>query len=586
MRRELIILIVLAIGFLQVGCEQRPIDVAPGVSHGTWHTIEADRSQMLYEVIGISDTDVYAAQGLGRVLHFDGDDWSRMEDLPEELSDIWTSPSAGVYATGRYRVYRLENDSWTEIYKHDEGWLREIWASSPDDIHVGASNGMVHFDGSTWTWLPETGDFDAFEIWGNSPTDVYAVGDRGLIAHYNGVEWTVIQHNQPYWFRSVWGSESTDVYAASLYFVIHFDGVKWSQVALPEEIGYIQDIWGTSKDNVYILYEDGGIAHFNGIEWHVMPSNTSTELNAIWGASPDDIHAVGEYGKIMHFDGMEWTSVSGGRLEEARFIWGIDEKNIYIGNTRSIYHFNGEIFNELPNVEDGLETFDVWGRTPDDLISVGKYGKIYHYDGTRWIRSESHTDQHLYAASGISDGSMVAVGEGRAVLFWDGVQWTPLSPLCQGSCGEAFFDVWMISRNECFVVGENGLVGWYRNDVWHFERMDTRELYSVWGTSSASIFASGLAALYHFDGSSWKRMPYPNYFDNFFYAERFHTIRGTSPSSVFVADYYGALYHFDGNVWTPVSNDPDENYCSFWISSSNNLYAIPDYYATLYIYSE
>jgi hypothetical protein len=527
---------------------------------------------------------MYALEASGRILFNDGSGWSYMDEAPEERAlGMRAFPSSEVYAWSRYVLYRLVNNSWTAIYESSGRRIHDIWASSNGDLHLGTSKGLVHFDGSNWTWLPDTDDFYVAEFWGSSPTDIYAVGSPGRIAHYDGFEWTVIQESQNYYFFDVWGSGTRDVYASTPSEMIHFDGVEWRWITLPDGIHSIDDIWGTSENNVYLVYGEGGIAHYGGMEWEVMSSSTGIELNSIWGPSANDIYAVGEYGKIVHFDGAEWISQSGGLLEYPSFIWGIDDAHIYIGNTEAIFHFDGAAFNELPNVGGGLEANDLWGTRPDDLTSVGKHGKVFHFDGRQWLRADIPTTPHLHAISGISDGSMAAVGDERTVLFWDGVRW---NLMYEEVGGKAFKDIWMLSRNEWFVVGEGGVIGRYANGVWDMDRVNQQEVYSVWGTSSTGMFASGWEALYRLNGAVWVEMPYPERIGYYQISERFRSLTGTSSSNVFVTDGFIGLFHFDGNAWSPVTNGPDRMFRDIWLSPTNQLYAIHDRYADLSIYSQ
>ena len=501
------------------------------------------------------------------------------------------SEPLGVYVLTNYEVFRLDDGSWNEIYHHEEGWMREIWVSSPTDIHVCASNGLLHFNGIEWVVPPGTEGFDAFDIWGSSPTDVYAVGDDGMIAHYDGAEWTVTQYDPIGYYRDVWGSGPSDVYASTGYHVWHYDGYEWSQMELPAGVRGINDIWGTSAENVLIIYyayrlgyDVGGIIRFNGSEWEEVASNTVCELNAIWGAAADDIYAVGSYGKIVHYDGVEWHSVAGGAPVDTRFITGLDDQNIYVGNMNSIFHFDGLSYTELPRSMEDLETIDLWAREPDDLVSVGGNGKVFRFDGIRWTRMTSPADQDLLAISGIDDESMVAVGEDNTILLWDGIMWSLLSP-DSGWDGIAWRDVWMAARDEFFVVGDGGIVMRYQGGEWNRFNLDTDMLLSVWGVSSDEVIVSGYERIFRFNGSGWDRMPYPEYYDNFHYREEMQSLVGTDMNNVYISDNIGALYHFDGNIWSPIRYDvPMWKIDAIWLSPGNRLYCIEYEFDGRYIY--
>ncbi len=201
---------------------------------------------------------------------------------------------------------------------------------------------------------------------------------------------------------------------------------------------------------------------------------------------------------------------------------------------------------------------DVWGTSGSDVFVVGEVpidddfeisSVILRFDGSRWTRQLLETDLVLRAVWGSSTTSVYAVGfdfftSDAKVLSYDGTRWS---------------------------------------DVPGFEsgRFEQLALLSVWGSSASDVFAVGSvfdgverSLIFHFDGSSWQRMPQPSPS-----APALVDIWGSSARDVYavgrdaVADPgTGVILRYDGAVWSPVVEDEELVPTSVWGSSSSDVF--------------
>jgi hypothetical protein len=194
-------------------------------------------------------------------------------------------------------------------------------------------------------------------------------------------------------FWSVWGSSANDIYAVgnSTFrgsVALHFNGVSWRQIALPETNETHRDlyrcVWGTSAENVFILGALGRVYHYDGNTWEKMYIGQSVDLGIIWGTSNNDVFAAGPDGRLFHYDGEEWNQIFG--LEGMHFkgIWGSSNKNVYASGTSfnvgAIYHYNGTKWKRIKTVnKDHL--IGIWGHGDGDVFTVGTRSLILHYSG-------------------------------------------------------------------------------------------------------------------------------------------------------------------------------------------------------------
>jgi hypothetical protein len=98
--------------------------------------------------------------------------------------------------------------------------------------------------------------------------------------------------------RGIGGSSPSDVYATGDE-SWHFDGKKWSPLALPAGQS-LSSVWASSSSDVFSLgiLGDPGIGHFDGNQWKLLYADPT--LHGLWGSSGTDVFAVGDHGLILH----------------------------------------------------------------------------------------------------------------------------------------------------------------------------------------------------------------------------------------------------------------------------------------------
>ncbi len=576
------LLSVLVLALSLTACDQRPLDVAPETSFGTWQRLTVTDLPTYDDLSGSSPSNIYGTAE-GRLIHYDGSSWYEMDGPePAYLPDLWMASPDDLYVITASKVFLYDGTRWEMLYEHDTPSLHSIWGSSTSDIYIAALQAIVHFDGFSWSVDSLAADSYVYEIWGSGSSDVFAVGIDELILYNDGTGWAEMHRDAGEGlYDKIWGSGPNDVYVASSRTLMHWDGAGWSPIGLPLEMYHLSALWGTAGDDVYLFYGSGRILHYDGLQWQAMNRTTSMSLYSAWGTSSDHVYAVGESAKIVHYDGKEWSSVSGGAPHYITFVWGLDPGNVYLGNAMSIFRYDGNALEELPNVIDGLGALDLWGTSPSNLVSVGYDGKIFHYDGIQWNRANVPTDRDLRAVSGVARNAIWAVGEDMTCLYYNGSDWVTLYEAI--GTQKWFSDVCAAFRNSVFVAGSDGLLAHFNGISWTFFNSGVKgNLNGIWGTSPCNVYAVGNGGvILHFDGKRWEQMPRPR-------SPRepaFRAVMGTSPVDVFAAspDY---MTHFDGSVWSHYPLPPEDYFflSDIWASTTGELFAVEGYYGGLYVY--
>jgi len=314
----------------------------------TWTLVHAGTTADLTDVWAASPAAVFVvgeattSRGSGvasEIRYFDGSQWVRQhreQDL--RLRGLWGSSTTDVYAVGFDfftpvgRMLHYDGSEWTEVpgfvSDAEELSFASVWGTSSTDVWaVGAAfDGefdrtlIYHFAGDFWQRHLAPGNFSPSltDIWGSSPTDVYAVGHDeahepgvGVVLHYDGTNWAPVLQHDGLVPKAVWGSSASDLFLVGFQAdqdqdgvftvtsaVWHYDGTSWMPMATPAGDTVLNDVWGRSGSDVYVVGDNGLILHYDGAAWTASHQGTDALL-AVFGWAPGDVYAVGVGGRVL-----------------------------------------------------------------------------------------------------------------------------------------------------------------------------------------------------------------------------------------------------------------------------------------------
>ncbi|MBL0177150.1 MAG: hypothetical protein IPP94_18205 [Ignavibacteria bacterium] len=137
------------------------------------------------------------------------------------------------------------------------------------------------------------------------PSLIYAVGDLYLpgeskrynLAVWDGSGWSLERIPYRYEGRDFYSPITTVIAfgANDIWFagngVLRWDGSQYIPMPLPSDVWgayWINKIWGTSSSNIYIVGDNGSIAHYNGSTWRKIESGTTLPIRGLSGAMKED----------------------------------------------------------------------------------------------------------------------------------------------------------------------------------------------------------------------------------------------------------------------------------------------------------
>jgi len=441
--------------------------------------------------------------------------WEWHNPLPQgnNLEDVWGSAPDNVYAVGRGALLHYDGQEWSIL--DDEETYYGVWGSSASDVFVVGDGGIHHYDGHQWTTMEAIHHPQG--VWGFGSHDVFAVGGiDGYLIHYDGNAWTELDCDSNNAYYALWGSSASDLYIAGEDGLIrHWDGQACTTVYYDRDRN-LWAIWGAGPDDIFVGGDSGVIIHFDGHSWSKQDLGTA-DFNDIWGFSGNDVYAASEgdragTGSVMHYDGRQWSRVYETPLI-LKGIWGQASSELFaVGNGGRIYHAIGGAWTEMSHsvTNYGLDT--VWGAAADDVFAGGGAGTMLHYDGRSWQPMDCGTDKNINAIWGLSGQDVYAVTHApyhteSSILHYDGSAWQVTDSGVQRSLN----GIWGSGPADIFAVGDYGVILHYDGSSWSQMQSGVGDayLFDVWGTASDNVYAVGATKhgydgiIVHYDGHTW-----------------------------------------------------------------------------------
>lgn len=177
---------------------------------------------------GSSSTDIYNVGGggyYGYICHYDGETSSvslrtETENENNEFKDIWGSSADDIFAVGGSgRIYHYDGSAWSRMDTGTEETFWCVWGTSSSDVYAagGLGNSIIfHYDGSTWEPMDCHDPFHTHgtieSIWVSNFRKGFAVGKWGTIYVYGVPLTTTTTTKPPSTTTTTGGCTSEEIY--------------------------------------------------------------------------------------------------------------------------------------------------------------------------------------------------------------------------------------------------------------------------------------------------------------------------------------------------------------------------------------
>jgi hypothetical protein len=254
--------------------------------------------------------------------------------------------------------------------------------------------------------------------------------------YWDGQKWELDRipyyyQGQPFYhpIQSVYAFGSNDIWFCGNG-VIHWDGNNFNPVQIPSIVWgpyQMNKLWGSSSSDLYVVGNNGNIAHWNGSKWTKIESGTDVDLLDIWGSPDGTVWACGYTGDyattvLLRYDGTIWNKLYEGSPNN-------QNNNEYIGPIAGVWT-NSNFFTYVTNwafiyTQPNNNTLDIKRITPwfsdvafamrgtdhNNIFIAGQDGLVGHYNGVTYTEfNELKENAKNYLGVAVKDNIAVAVG--------------------------------------------------------------------------------------------------------------------------------------------------------------------------------
>jgi hypothetical protein len=275
-----------------------------------------------------------------------------------------------------------------------------------------------------------------------------------------------------YNFRRVWGTLSDDVYITyGGSKLMHYNGTGWALMTIPGAQGYLYDIDGTGPNDITVVGGTGGefstnssYCHFDGAAWSASYGSPWLVLTDVWVDPVGEAYVIGH--EWSHLDQAElyyvyfrdyfgsWSKLAVHAASIGDRYYGVsgygwDHVNItgYLASPYPEMAPSGPVIDEkssgdwylLPSGEScqgwgvcpiwPTTWYGAWGAPPNDTWFCGTNGKVLLWNNATGTttRFSTPTTATLRAIWGTSGTDVYAVGDGGAIVHYDGSSWSAMA---------------------------------------------------------------------------------------------------------------------------------------------------------------
>jgi hypothetical protein len=188
----------------------------------------------------------------------------------------------------------------------------------------------------------------------------------------------------------------------------------------------VEKVWGTSSSDLYIVGNQGAIAHYNGSSWQKIESGTTLPITDIWGA-PNKITGEWEIlavasNKYLN-EGKQFLRIIGNSvisLPDSGLPWSLSgiwfsagHKYFIVGD--GVYPANNFISSWRRDISfPSIYKDAIRGMRINNIAISGSNGLLSHFNGSTWkhyMNSELPSINGRYWSVAISQNIIIAVGE-------------------------------------------------------------------------------------------------------------------------------------------------------------------------------
>lgn len=398
--------------------------------------------------------------------------------------------------------------------------LAHLWGAAANDVWaVGGAGTVLRWNGTLFSPYRSGTTRQLTGVAGSGPRDVWAVGEAGTLLHFDGESWTASDSGVDVNLNAVFALDPRTAWAVGdKSTILRWDGARWRQEHRGLDASGLLQVWGSGPRDVWAVgaagNSDGQILHYDGVDWRLELTLDGRYLLGLWGRAADDLWAVGvtrdrpPRGEVQHWDGRAWQAAPGlPATGPLRAVFGTAAGEVFVsGEDGVVLRYRDGAWSRKSSGTSAPLTA-LWGSASDDLWASSLAGTLHSWNGAFFtpVSISTITTSNLLSAWQDGAGAAYAVGEGGALLRWDGA-WIPQDSGTTSTLAR----VWGSGPDDIWVVGAGGLIRRSRGGA--FAPVDNPSptsdfLSGLHGLGPDHVWAVGLqGAAYRWDGALLRKI--------------------------------------------------------------------------------
>jgi hypothetical protein len=316
-------------------------------------------------------------------------------------------------------------------------------------IHAATMDTTSHnFTWQSWTFGGEAGSSTLYDVAIIDENNIWAVGEiylldslgmpdptRYNLVVWNGTTWEVkripyLFEGQPFYHpvQSIFAFSADNIWFGGNG-IVRWDGSKFIPMTLPISVWglyQINKIWGSSSNDLYIVGNNGSIAHYQNDKWSKIESGTGLNINDIYGdynerSSKYEILAPAS-NELQSYDRI-LININGNKVEQLSTepiiytissVWFIPNRIYFLGGAGVYKKHSLKESNWKNRYNDvtSYYTYGIRGNNINDIVAAGGAGEVIHFNGMTWesFFNETRLAYGNYYSIAIKDNIITAVG--------------------------------------------------------------------------------------------------------------------------------------------------------------------------------
>jgi hypothetical protein len=231
--------------------------------------------------------------------------------------------------------------------------------------------------------------------------------------------------------QGVYAFSATDVWLAPGS-IFHWNGrdsivdFSFNRLTLPDPNETVIKLWGSSRQDIFGVGSVGTVVHFNGTSWAQIECGTTLDVVDIYGSTSlltgrQEILAVASKlgasldRKILQINGSTVTTLSDYPITQPLSgIWFVPGRHYYVtgSGTYEKRKLTDSVWTLRPASLTPYYTDEVRGNGLNDVMVVGAFGEVLHFNGQTWqsYRSQTALSNGAYGGLAVRGNLAIAVG--------------------------------------------------------------------------------------------------------------------------------------------------------------------------------